>query len=325
MKSLLIFSFVLCFSFLYCQNLEEGLLLHYPFSGDALDASGNNFHGIPNATLTEDRFGNVNSAYSFNGLDEYIDFPIDERLKPELPFSFSFWVKFDDLQSENSAVFTSDYVENLYSGAWLSSNSDSTIGISFGDSGLPGSISRRTKFGTTKIETNTWYHIAIVFQDALSMEIFVDCVNDAGTYSGSGGNLAYTENAGSLGRIDASNLRPPYYFKGSIDEFYFWNRALTQSDVDSLCEEKLVNVKELTLKDQFIRVFPNPTKDFINIESNYKDLSSIIIFNSLGAVMVDRPYSNKIDVSTLPKVIYHISILGTDGKVASTEKILVND
>jgi hypothetical protein len=46
----------------------NGLVGWWPFNGNANDESGNGNHGTVNgATLTNDRFGNVNGAYSFNG------------------------------------------------------------------------------------------------------------------------------------------------------------------------------------------------------------------------------------------------------------------
>jgi seryl-tRNA synthetase len=47
-------------------DLTTGLVAYYPFSGNAGDSSGNGNHGTVNgATLATDRFGKVNSAYSF--------------------------------------------------------------------------------------------------------------------------------------------------------------------------------------------------------------------------------------------------------------------
>lgn len=43
---------------------------HYPFSGDANDISGYGNHGVLSGSipvLTEDRFGNPNSAFQFGG------------------------------------------------------------------------------------------------------------------------------------------------------------------------------------------------------------------------------------------------------------------
>ena len=57
-------------------NLDSGLVACYPFNGNANDQSGNGYNGIVNgATLTSDRFGNPNSAYTFNGINNYIYAP----------------------------------------------------------------------------------------------------------------------------------------------------------------------------------------------------------------------------------------------------------
>jgi hypothetical protein len=46
----------------------NGLIAWYPFNGNANDESGNGNNGTVNgATLTSDRFGNVEKAYSFDG------------------------------------------------------------------------------------------------------------------------------------------------------------------------------------------------------------------------------------------------------------------
>ncbi|MBF0232848.1 MAG: hypothetical protein HQK65_07400 [Desulfamplus sp.] len=51
---------------------RDGLVAEYLFGGNANDSSGNGNHGAVNgATLTTDRFGNSNSAYNFDGVNDY--------------------------------------------------------------------------------------------------------------------------------------------------------------------------------------------------------------------------------------------------------------
>jgi len=51
-------------------GINDGLVAYYPFNGNANDESGNGNNGTVNgATLTSDRFGNANSAYSFDGVN----------------------------------------------------------------------------------------------------------------------------------------------------------------------------------------------------------------------------------------------------------------
>ncbi|MEI6260974.1 MAG: hypothetical protein WCR46_13855 [Deltaproteobacteria bacterium] len=63
--------------FLFCgithAGLSDGLVACYPFNGNANDESGNGHHGtvIGGAVLTTDRFGNANSAYSFDSIFKF--------------------------------------------------------------------------------------------------------------------------------------------------------------------------------------------------------------------------------------------------------------
>src|ERR1700689_1178920 len=65
-------------------KLNSGLIAYYPFSGNANDATGNGNNGIPmnGVQLTTDRFGNPNSAYYFDGIDDYIVVNDSGKLSP---------------------------------------------------------------------------------------------------------------------------------------------------------------------------------------------------------------------------------------------------
>jgi hypothetical protein len=71
----------------------DGLVAYYPFNGDADDQSGNGHDGaVYGATLTTDRFGTPDSAYSFDGIDDYIS--VDYAPAFQLPvITISAWVR----------------------------------------------------------------------------------------------------------------------------------------------------------------------------------------------------------------------------------------
>jgi hypothetical protein len=73
----------------------NGLIAWWPFSGNAVDSSGNNHHGtVNNAVLTADRFGNENAAYSFSGTQQ-IDMgtsPVFALTKSKY-LTVSYWTK----------------------------------------------------------------------------------------------------------------------------------------------------------------------------------------------------------------------------------------
>jgi Concanavalin A-like lectin/glucanases superfamily/Secretion system C-terminal sorting domain len=74
--------------------VAESLVASYPFNGAANDATGHGNNGTVNgATLTTDRFGNANSAYYFDGIDDYIEANADNL--PTGNSTISLWFKAD--------------------------------------------------------------------------------------------------------------------------------------------------------------------------------------------------------------------------------------
>ena len=73
----------------------EGLVAHYPFNGNASDASGNGYNGTASGTTVPatDRFGNANGALSFDG-SFYVDLSIlASILGAEGQGTISLWFK----------------------------------------------------------------------------------------------------------------------------------------------------------------------------------------------------------------------------------------
>jgi gliding motility-associated-like protein len=218
----------------FCQTLNDSLIAHYPFDGNALDISGNANHGTlfgPQAVA--DRFGNSNAAYNFNGTSDYIHYFSNTKFKPEtFPISLTMWVKSND-NSVIGPVFKNDVVVDSYTGIWLQINSTTgRVEISYGDGGTTSASHRRTKSGVINVNDNQWHFIAVVIRSALDMDIWVDCQYDSGTYSGTGSNVAYSNNVGSSGYFDV--VGPTHYYEGVIDDIRFYHRALSQADLQAL-------------------------------------------------------------------------------------------
>jgi hypothetical protein len=76
------------------QFSQDDLDAYYPFEGNAADASGNHNDGtLYGPTLTSDRFGRANSAYSFDGEDDYILVPDSDSLEFTADFSLTLWLQ----------------------------------------------------------------------------------------------------------------------------------------------------------------------------------------------------------------------------------------
>ena len=96
--SLFIYLFILV-TLTNCQKSQDAtnpdittdLVAYYPFSGNALDSSGNGFHGtLLGVISTTDRSGKSNSAFRFIGNNK-IGIPALTPLNNAQKLTFSFW------------------------------------------------------------------------------------------------------------------------------------------------------------------------------------------------------------------------------------------
>lgn len=84
----------------------------------------------------------------------------------------------------------------------------------------------------------------------------------------------------------------------------------------------LVSLPESNLlgSKRTINVYPNPTKEELNIGIDSKDIQLITIFNTSGQIVLSPPPSNRIDISSLSPGIYFIRI--ANNKETFTKKII---
>jgi len=208
---------------------------HFPFDGNAEDISGNQNHGtVFGARLTEDRFGQPDRAYAFDGEDDYIEFISNQQFEPELPVTIAVWIQLADYDLNN--VFRNNYLPDTYSGVWLNSV-EGKMAANYGDGGMIGPTWRRSKIGTTTLTLNTWYHVAVVIRGAKDMDVYLNGQNDCGEYSGTGGNLAYLNATGRAGEGDAQNGPNPHrFFHGKMDDLRLYDRELSVSEIQQLAD-----------------------------------------------------------------------------------------
>lgn len=216
------------------DNIDDGLVAYYPFNGNANDESDFNNHGtVYGTSLTYDRFENENSAYYFDGYDDYIDIGNDNSLKPDFPLTISAWVNLTSLDT-HCGILRNNADESKYYGAFMSVYTDGIVRISYGNGGNIGPYSRRTKTGTSVLETGNWYHIVGIIKNYDEIEIFVNGINDGGFYHGYALEMNYNQNSGCIGTHDNSMHNPPHYATAILDDIYLFNRALTREEVQAL-------------------------------------------------------------------------------------------
>ncbi|NHZ84810.1 MAG: T9SS type A sorting domain-containing protein [Planctomycetia bacterium] len=219
-------------------GLDSGLVALYQFNGNAIDESGNGNDGTVNgATLTEDRFGNLNSAYSFDGIDDFIDIPDDPALNPN-SYTLVAWF-LSDMESEGRILTK----ESMYQGNQRYSlilntaptdnpPTENVIELRFdaGNTGFPGPVYAGTQ---TPYNHSEWHQVVGIFNDPNDLlSLYVDgllvdtTVTDYFPQN--------SENPLTFGRFDEVEGR---YFNGLLDDIRIYNRTLTTTEIDSLYHE----------------------------------------------------------------------------------------
>ncbi len=226
-----------------------GLVAYYPFNGNADDGSGSGNDGTVNgATLAEDRFGNANSAYSFDGVDDYIltSWGGNGEHNFQYPISVSLWVK-DDYLGEEGAIdqlFSIYGTTNDYSAARFvahSSPSEFQVNVKT-ENGHQSYINYPAGWYDDNIEDSNWHHLVVYSLGEVSAEVYVyldgrDVTNAASTIVYDDDiQPTFSDDDFCIG-ANHQHGNPNYYFKGFIDDIRIYNYALSTTEIDTLYHE----------------------------------------------------------------------------------------
>ena len=247
MKKLIFTNFILLCLLVnaYSQSIpsyvpSNGLVGWWPFNGNANDESGNGNNGTVNgATLTENRFGVINSAYLFNGTSDYIQSNDAGLPSGTTTYSFNAWILLNQ-PANNSWCTILAYGTNNNSNNdngkssqfWITNNSNSTQLLSndFRNRANRGTIDSINYRGT-------WHMITFIKPNADSLGLwYFDGFSIPTSDQNIGGTIRNITLSGIL-RIGKSliNVSPyQYYWNGKLDDIAIWNRALTQQEITNL-------------------------------------------------------------------------------------------
>ena len=218
-------------------DLNDGLVAYYPFNGNANDESGNEHHGIVyGASLTADRFGNQNKAYSFDGISNYIEIAdaADLRAASHI-ISISLWIK-SIYKGPDPLVIIRKGVSCGVPGWHISTghsqyNSTDILSLEFfGWDGIQDSW--RTSVLT---HHNEWLHI-IGISDSNTAKIYIN----SSLLSISRVKDDVPINSNWPMTFGTSKQSCPYtseFFKGIIDDIRIYNRALSDPEIQQLYQE----------------------------------------------------------------------------------------
>jgi hypothetical protein len=209
----------------------NGLVAYYPFNGNANDVSSNGNNGTVNgATLSTDRNGMTNSAYSFNGTSSFITVPNNATFNFQNQFTFSYWINAASLSGLQMSLILSKQINFGTDQNGFNSNLDvgalNNFRIQNGTSNPAFSLNSPTN----SIAINTWYHIVQTWNGSQGTIYINGVLTAQNTSSAILGNTSADLLIGKANWV-AGNVK---VFNGKIDDIGIWNRALTAQEIANL-------------------------------------------------------------------------------------------
>lgn len=259
----------------FCSQLqaaEDGLVAHYTFDEDsperAVDSSGNGFHGdISGADHVDSPHG---KALRFDGVDDYVDIPMQPGLVLQGDVSIEAWVNAERIDHRNRMIFGD--------AAGLAVNRNYNLRIDRGALRFEyGSGDQcATAIPDEMLGVNEWHHLAVVCEET---RVYVYL--DGRRIHRDRMPFAISPTKGASRRIGGWFAG---YFKGDIDGVRLYSRALSEREVYAhACGEAAVAQPMADLRVSFsIRKMAMVAELFCNSVPEGKGRAQFTLFDVTG-------------------------------------------
>lgn len=216
-------------------SLNDGLVAYYPFNGNANDESGNGNNGtVYGATLAEDRFGNTNSAYNFDGQDDYIQISHTDSFNFTNGVTISIWAK---PNLENTGPH-SDWMYLIRKNIedWSGAPGEMSCSIAFETVNNVYLTNLRATSDTYYIQRSSselpadqFIHFLSVY-DGSTLKLYVQGIlKESIPASNNVNNTTFD--------IYIGKQLSYWFYKGIIDDIRIYNRGLAESEIQQLYYE----------------------------------------------------------------------------------------
>jgi uncharacterized protein (TIGR02145 family) len=221
---------------------KNGLVGYWPFCGNANDESGNGNHGRANGvTQVKDRFGKENSAFYFDGSDDWIEIANGANII-DTSFTIHVWLNESTITS-NKRILSFErrgapdgHQFRLSIGEGVGVVDDGKVYFFAGINGV-GSLNWINGYNLKtidKLKSDTWQSITIT-KIGRTYKLYRNGVLESEAEANANLNFRSNPNSILIGAVfDAFVNNPWDSFHGSLDDIGIWNRALSPEEVKRL-------------------------------------------------------------------------------------------
>ena len=206
------------------QVSTDNLVGYWPFNGNANDESGNGNNGTVNGPiLTSDRSDNPNSAYFFDGINDFIDCGNNSICKEYSEFTMTIWIKPEiDWVDYNLQNFAG----NMYGkqGFMLYEGADK-MSLYGGDGGTDWLFVAYTDVIPQK---EIWEFFAFTYKNGVISFYHNEELIGQSDALRPDGKISASPNNFLIGKGAEWNKG---FFKGAMDDVYIFDRALTETEI----------------------------------------------------------------------------------------------
>ncbi|MEJ2494676.1 MAG: T9SS type A sorting domain-containing protein [Ignavibacteriaceae bacterium] len=298
------------------------LVAFYPFNGNANDESGNGNNGtVYQASLVSDRFNNPNSAYKFDGVNDYIQISNSTILNFSNSITVSFWIKVNEFLDREAYPLSHGNWENRWKVSITNKGIRWTVKTTTGVKDLD---------SETELKLDRLYNVVVLY-DGSDYEIYINGkLNALTTFSGS---ILSTTIDFMIGQVLPGDNQ--YNFKGVLDDIRIYDYALSYNEIGKLydiitsADDKYDN--QIPVQTILYQNYPNPFNPKTKIGFRIAEFGfvSLKVYDVLGeeiTTIINEEksagnYEVEFDANNLPSGIYFCRLKA--GSYIQTKKLLL--
>ena len=260
------------------KNQSGNLIAYYPFNGNANDESGNQNNGtVSQAQLVPDRNGTPNSAYSFDGINDYIEVTNSPALNFQKSITVDFWINIKAFYDREEYPISHGNWENRWKVSITNKKIRWTIKTGSGTKDLD---------SESELSAGMIYNVAVTYNGS-DMEIYLNGKLDA--FTEFSGLMLQTTIDLMIGQVLPGNSN--YNFNGTLDDIRIYDYALSRDEIENLFgnPSSIINDEKSTIPSNnfLFQNYPNPfnLSTTINYQTNKTGTVILRIYNILGKLI----------------------------------------